>query len=106
MTSYTRENLLSMGKNNRIRRVAYYVRGVYDEIIDAAVNGKTQYTTNMIFPQDILEDTKVSLQEMFPDSKIEIVEKTFCNSKNGRAIWNFLLAPEKPIEKKVSCDSD
>jgi hypothetical protein len=73
---------------------------VYDVVCANASRGVTQYTTDMIFPQDLLEDVKVSLQELFPDSKIEIVEKTFCIPKNGRAIWNFLLAPEKPIDQK------
>lgn len=100
MEPYTRADLMKMVRTEHSRRVAYYTRGVYDAVCANASRGVTQYTTDMIFPQDLLEDVKVSLQELFPDSKIEIVEKTFCISRNGRAIWNFLLAPEKPIEEK------
>lgn len=101
MKQYTRADLLSMAKDARKQRLKYYVKGVYEEICEIAEEGeKTQHTTNEIFPQDLIEDAKVSLQQLFPDSKIEIVEKTFYVSKDERTIWNFLLAPKKPIEEK------
>ena len=100
MKPVSRTDLVQMSENQRKFTINHYVKGVYQDIHTEAMHGKTQYITNCAFPQDILEDAKIALQELFPDSKIEIVEKTLSTSNDGISIWNFLLAPKTPIEKK------
>jgi hypothetical protein len=99
MESYTRADLMKMVKSEHSRRVAYYTRGVYGDVCANASKGLTQHTTNMIFPQDLLEDTKVSLQQLFPDSKIEIVDKVDRVPK-FRRILGFAFDTNQFREKK------
>lgn len=103
MKPYTRKDLLAMAENQRKFNVMYHVKGVYEAICEYALKGETQYTTNMVFPQHLIEEAKVSLQEMFPDSKIDIVEKTFCTPSNTESVWNwnfFTFATKRSIETK------
>ena len=100
MKPVTKADLLQIAESQRKFTVNHYVKGVYQDVRTESLHYKTQYITDCTFPQDILEDVKIALQQLFPDSKIEIVEKTLSTSKDGISIWNFLPVSKMPMEKK------
>lgn len=100
MTTYTRADLLKLRDYKNEQRIKQNVDLVATNVIRLAEQGKTVYDLDIPLSQDLIEDIHKVLQQRFPDSKMEIVEKVHFVSKMDNFLGFYWMSGKEPVRSK------